>query len=232
MVAHPADVLEDIVHALLAEALALAAIDLAQGVVEAVGAVVRTAAPGEKVFDFAPGGDEIPFVDQRPVGKRQAVQVLDVGADGVGDNAARMPVAVAAEGPVVQFEHGGATAIAQGIHQVHQRGLALTAADAVHALLLDHFGEEGRVRPTEHGKDAGQLGFDPPVDVQVVALRAGDDRISNHVGLHVAGDRHRVVVGSHGKFHLVSRCLEGTGQVHNALGLVVDLLSDKQDTHG
>ena len=82
--------------------------------------------------------------------------------------------------------------------------------------------------PPNTEKHAGQLGLEPPVHVQVVALRAGDDRVGRHVGLELAGHRHRVVVGGHGQLHLVARCLEGAGQVHDALGLVIDLLSDKQ----
>jgi hypothetical protein len=71
-----------------------------------------------------------------------------------------------------------------GISTAH----ALAAADAVHTLLFDHLGEEGWVRPAKNRVYARQLGLDPAVQIQLVALRAGDDRIGCHVGLKVTGD--------------------------------------------
>ncbi len=199
--------------------------------VEAVGAVVGAATPGEKVLDLAPRRDGVPLVDQRPVRERQAVEVRHVGPDRVVDDARVPPVTVAAEGPIVDAEHRLGAAISQGAHQLDHRLFALAAADAVHPLLFDHLGEEGGVGTAEHGKDAVHLALDLAVQVQVVALRAGDHRIGRHVGLELAGHLHRVLVGSHNQVHLVARRLERAGQVHDALGLVIGLLGDKENSH-
>ena len=145
------------------------------------------------MLDLAAGRHGDPLVDQSAIGEWQAVEVRDVGPNRIADQ-----IAVVLERPVVQIQRGSGPAVGKGPEQVQHGFLALTPTDAVHTILSGHLGKEGRVRTTEHRENPGQLCLEPVVDIQVVALRTGDDRVGSHVGLEVAGDRHRIVVGSHG----------------------------------
>ncbi len=83
---------------------------------------------------------------------------------------------------------------------------------------------------TEGGKDVHFL-LDASVQLEVISLGAGDDAVAHNARPELLGHGHRVLVGSHGQGHLVASGLEGTGEVHDALGLVIYLLGDEKHAH-
>jgi len=56
--------------------------------------------------------------------------------------------------------------------------------------------------------------------------------IAHNARPDLPGHGHRVLVGSYGQGHLVTGGLEGAGEVHDALGLVIYLPGDEKHTHG
>jgi hypothetical protein len=73
--------------------------------------------------------------------------------------------------------------------------------------------------------------LDASVQLEVISLGVGDDAVAHNARPELFGHGHRVLMGSHGQGHLVARGLEGTGEVQDALELVIYLLGDEKHTH-
>ena len=219
----PPDLLDDAVHAHLAQPLALAPVEACQGVVEAVGAIIGAAPAGDEMLDPALARECVLFEQQVAVGKGEPVQVvLQVPCWILLD------VTVLLEPPIGYAAQR--TAFLQGLHQVQDGLLALAPTDGIHPRLFDELGKVGRVRPAKDRHDIHRF-LDPQVQVAVKGLRAGIDAIADHIRLPIAGHGDGVLVGGDSQAHLMAGLAEHAGQIEQAQRLVINLLFDKQHAH-
>ncbi len=203
---------DHVVGAAAAIAAALSPVQVRVGLVEAESAVVGTTPPGDEGLDLGAAALLVGRVEQFPVGEGQLVQLF---AGQQGAHWIAHDLAVDLEPPVgngrICEVHAGLGRVLpvalQGIHQVQRGVLALADAEAVHAFPLDHLGEEGGMRAAKDGKDAGQLGPDALVQLQVPGMRPGIDGVAQHVGPQPQRGLDGVLLGRHNQADLVPRLL-------------------------
>ena len=84
--------------------------------------------------------------------------------------------------------------------------------------------------PADNGMNlAPQRLLDLAVQVEVVALGAGHRGVADDVRLVLARDRDGVFLGGDRQLNIMSSLFQDRGHGHDALGLVINLLFDKQD---
>jgi len=80
---------------------------------------------------------------------------------------------------------------------------------------------------TEH-TEGRHDGTDAQVEVEIVALRTGDDAVGQHIGPECLCHSQGIVKGGDGERYLVPGGLEHAGELHDALRLVVHLIENEE----
>ena len=100
----------------------------------------------------------------------------------------------------------------------------------IYTVFFDHFGEESGMGSTKGRKSRGHSA-DAPVEFQIVVLRAGHHAVADELRLPLLCYLDRVLMVCNNQIHLVPGLLQRTGQMEQALRLIVNLLYYKQNSH-
>ena len=221
--AHRFDFFDHFVHAHLAEALGLAPVNLGQGMVETVGAIVGTTPTGDKVLDTALPSKPVHCKEEIPIGKRQDIQIVFGRADGVA-----LHIAIVLEPPILNGSQG--TIGLYRFHQVEDGPLPFAHTDPIYTWLLDKLGEIGWMRSTKDRYHIHCI-LDLQVQVAVVGLRSGVDAIAHNTRQPLACHSYWIFLAGYGQPYLVTSLPQHAGQVQQAQGFVIYLFLHEKHAH-
>jgi hypothetical protein len=222
------DLVDHVRHGPLAHVLAVArAVDLLlPRVVEAERARHRAAALRHEHLAVGVLVDRSGLVDDVAVGEAEVLEVLDDRPDLVLVDLAGRTVLDPEVRAVVH-----ALPVREAVQEVDDRGLALTAADGVHAVGVHVVRHERRVRTTGHRQHVRQRLLHLAVDVREVEVHARRHRVEDDVGVVLPHLLQPVLVGDEQALGVVPGVLDGPGQVHDPEHLLGEVLVDEQDAH-